>query len=266
MKINNQANIKNISNNLSNINKKTENNMKKISSGKKINSAKDDAAGIAIVGNLESLIKGLEKANQNILNTNSALGVADGALSSISDSLHRIKELGTISQSSLLNNDDKKMIQTEINEMLKGIDDIAKNTNFNGKKLLDGSFNSINVANNQNDNNTEISIDSATLDALQIAGFSVTNGNIDLSSIDKALDMVNSNRAKIGANSNRLDYNFNSNLNTNLNTISAKSKLEDTDMAKLSIDKNMNKALAQYNIFLNKNIQNTQNFMLNILF
>lgn len=268
MKINAQlsTNANRLSNNLNAINKRQENNMKKMSSGKKINSAKDDPAGLAISDNLENLVKGLEKANQNILNSNSALNIADGALQSIGDSLQRIKELGTVAGSSLLNDDDRQMIQEEINEMLKGIDDISKNTQFNGKNLLDGNFKDFNVANTPNGTDTEISIDSATLDALQISGFSVTDGKIDLSKIDKALDLVNSSRAKIGANSNRLDYGFNSNSNTALNTISTNSKIKDADMAKLSIDKNMNKALAQYNIFVAKNKQNKQANMLNLLF
>lgn len=266
MKLNTQLNSSKISNNLNSISKKQDNNLKKISSGKKINSAKDDPSGLAISNNLGNLSKELEKANQNILNSNSALNVADGALQGIGDNLKRIKELAVTSKSSLLNNDDKQMIQEEINEMLKGIDDIAKNTQFNGKNLLDGSFKDINVGNTPSEIDAEISIDSVTLDALQIAGFSVTDSKVDISKIDKALDIVNSNMAKIGANSNRLNYGFNSNSSTALNTISSKSKIEDADMANLSIDKNMNKALAQYNIFIAKNKQNKQANMLNILF
>ena len=266
MKINNQVASKNLSNNLNHINKNHQNNMKKMSSGKKINSSKDDPAGLAIASNLESLVKQLDKANGNILYSNSALNVADGALQTIGDSLQRIKELGTTAKSGLLNDSDRQMIQEEINEMLSSIDDTAKNAQFNEKNLLDGSFQNINVGNTADGADTEISIDSATLDALGIAGFSVTDGNIDLSQIDKALDLVNSSRAKIGAKSNMLDYEFNSNSNTALNTLSSKSKIEDADMAKLSIDENIHKALSQYNIFIAKNKQTKEANMLNLLF
>ena len=266
MKILNQTKANGYSSNLKASNQKVQQNMEKMSSGKKINKAKDDPAGLAIAQNLDALVKSLDKANQNISNSNSALGVADGALSSISDNLQRIRELSVSANSSLLSDSDRKIIQEEINLSLESINDIANNTQFNGKNLLDGSFKNMNIANNTDGSGTKISIDSATTNALGIDGFNVTKGNIDLSTIDNALDKINSSRTEIGALSNRLDYTYNSNSNTSLNTISAKSKIEDTDMAKASIDKNMNKALNQYNIFTKKNAQQMQLNMLNILF
>lgn len=266
MKIQNQVKSNGYSSSLKASNQKVQENMEKMSSGKKINKAKDDPAGLAISQNLDSLIKALDKANQNVSNSNSALGVADGALGSISDNLQRIRELSVSASSSLLSDSDRQIIQEEINLALESINDIANNTQFNGKNLLDGSFQNMNVANNSDGSGTEISIDSATANALGIDGFSVTKGNIDLSTINKALDKVNSNRTKIGSLSNRLDYTYNSNSNTALNTASAKSKIEDTDMAKASIDQNMNKALNQYNIFTKKNANQMQLNMLNILF
>lgn len=266
MKILNQNKASMYSSNLKQSNKKVKENMEKMSSGKKINKAKDDAAGLAIAQNLDSLVKGLDKANQNITNSNSALNVADGSLGSISSNLQRIRELGVTASSSLLSSDDKKIIQGEINEIIKNIDSTANNAEFNGKKLLDGSFKDMNVANNSDGSGTEISISSSTANELGIAGFDVTGDKIDLSVIDKALDKVNSNRVNIGASSNRLDHTFSSNENTALNLAASKSKIEDTDMAKASMDNSMNKALTQYNMFVQKNVMKTQSNMLNILF
>lgn len=265
MKISNQIN-NNYSTSFRKVNEKSKQSSERMTTGKRINSAKDDAAGLAIAQKLESLIKGFDKANQNISFSNSALGTADGALSSISDSLQRVRELSITASSDLLQDSDRQMIQDEIDQILDHVNDVANNTQFNGKNLLDGNFKDIGVANNPNGSGLEISIDSATTDSLGLSGFNVTNGKPDLSVIDKALDAINNSRTYIGATSNRLDYTYNSNANTSLNLTKSKSKIEDADMGKESINKNMDKALFQYNMFVKKKQQQNQSNMLNILF
>lgn len=265
MKILNQ-NINTYNSNLNSIEKNQQKNNERLSSGKKINKASDDAAGLAIAEKMSALINGIGKGVNNTYDMQNALKTADGSLSNISDSLQRVRELSLQASSSILNDDDKKLIQEEINQTLSNINDMANNTQFNGQNLLDGTFTNKNVAMNADGSGTSISIGTADTNALGLGNFSIMQNNIDISSIDKAIDSISSARVKIGAQINRFDYAITSNSNTSLNMISSKSKIEDSDIAKESMNRQTNKALSQYGIFTQKNRIQTQYNMLNILF
>jgi flagellin len=112
--------------------------MEKISSGLRINRSADDAAGLAISEKMKSQIRGLEQAGRNIQDGNSLIQVAEGGLSSITDQLQRMRELKVQSLNGTLTKEDTDLIQKEMNQISNGIDDIANNTEFNGKKLLNG--------------------------------------------------------------------------------------------------------------------------------
>lgn len=265
MKILNQK-INTYNSNLNSIEKNQQKNNERLSSGKKINKASDDAAGLAIAEKMSALINGIGKGVNNTYDMQNALKTADGSLSNISDSLQRVRELSLQASSSILNDDDKKLIQEEINQTLSNINDMANNTQFNGQNLLDGTFTNKNVAMNADGSGTSISIGAADTNALGLGNFSIMQNNIDISSIDKAIDSISSARVKIGAQINRFDYAIASNSNTSLNMISSKSKIEDSDIAKESMNRQTNKALSQYGIFTQKNRIQTQYNMLNILF
>ncbi len=265
MKILNQK-INTYNSNLNSIEKNQQKNNERLSSGKKINKASDDAAGLAIAEKMSALINGIGKGVNNTYDMQNALKTADGSLSNISDSLQRVRELSLQASSSILNDDDKKLIQEEINQTLSNINDMANNTQFNGQNLLDGTFTNKNVAMNADGSGTSISIGTADTNALGLGNFSIMQNNIDISSIDKAIDSISSARVKIGAQINRFDYAIASNSNTSLNMISSKSKIEDSDIAKESMNRQTNKALSQYGIFTQKNRIQTQYNMLNILF
>lgn len=265
MKILNQK-INTYNSNLNSIEKNQQKNNERLSSGKKINKASDDAAGLAIAEKMSALINGIGKGVNNTYDMQNALKTADGSLSNISDSLQRVRELSLQASSSILNDDDKKLIQEEINQTLSNINDMANNTQFNGQNLLDGTFTNKNVAMNADGSGTSISIGTADTNALGLGNFSIMQNNIDISSIDKAIDSISSARVKIGAQINRFDYAITSNSNTSLNMISSKSKIEDSDIAKESMNRQTNKALSQYGIFTQKNRIQTQYNMLNILF
>nr|WP_317358264.1 flagellin [uncultured Tyzzerella sp.] len=271
MKISNQMSNQNqkvnsYPNNLRNIEKQQQKNNERLSSGKKINKAGDDAAGLAIAEKMEALINGIGKGINNTYDMQNALKTADGSLSSINDSLNRVRELSLQASSGILNDDDKKLIQEEINQTLAGINDMAGNTQFNGQNLLDGSFTDKNVAMNPDGSGTTISIGQVSADALGLGNFSVLQDKIDLDAIDKAIDSVSTARVQIGAQINRFDYAIGSNSNAALNTVASKSKIEDADIAKETINRQTNKALSQYGMFAEKNRQQTQYNMLNILF
>lgn len=113
---------------------------KKLSSGYKINSAADDAAGLAVARRMNAQIKSLQKANQSANDGLSALNTADGAMGEMHDILQRMNELAIQSANGTNADSDREMIQTEIDQLVSEIDRIASTTEFNSQKLLDGSF------------------------------------------------------------------------------------------------------------------------------
>ncbi len=113
---------------------------KRLSSGYKINSAADNAAGLAIARRMNAQIKSLQEANQSANDGLSALNTADGAMAEIHDILQRMNELAIQSANGTNADSDREMIQKEIDQLVSEIDRIAETTEFNSQSLLDGSF------------------------------------------------------------------------------------------------------------------------------
>lgn len=188
--------------------------MERISSGKKINSAKDNPLKIEQSENFKMQIRALEMANKNLQDSTSMIQVADTAMGTISDALIRMKELTVQAGNEVTNEADRKIIQQEINVLKNHIDDTAKNTEFNGNKLLVND----NVTDNSKPKYVEMQIGANVGDNIAIPFFNVSAttlelGNLDvvnnateaLNSIDEALKDVNGCRAKYGAVQNRLE-------------------------------------------------------------
>ena len=110
--------------------------IQRLSSGLKINSAKDDAAGLAIANKLDTQVKGLDQANRNVMDGISMIQTAEGALNEVSDMLVRLKELATQGANGTLDTVDKGNIQVEMDALIDEINNIRKQTNFNGKNFL----------------------------------------------------------------------------------------------------------------------------------
>ena len=188
--------------------------MEKISSGKKINSAKDNPLKIEQSENFKMQIRALEMANKNLQDSTSMIQVADTAMGTISEALVRMKELTVQAASEITNEDDRKIIQSEIDELKRYIDDTANNTEFNGNKLLVNG----NVTDNSKPDYVEMQIGANVGDSIGIPFFNVSATTLGLdkvdvvndatealNSIDKALKDVNACRAKYGAVQNRLE-------------------------------------------------------------
>src|SRR6201995_3293671 len=116
--------------------------IQRLSSGLRINSAKDDAAGLAISTRFTAQINGLDQAARNANDGISLAQTADGALSSISDNLQRIRELAVQSANATNSSSDRASLQQEVSQLQSEIDRVATQTQFNGTNLLDGSFTS----------------------------------------------------------------------------------------------------------------------------
>lgn len=217
-----------------------------------ITTAADNPSGLAIAEKLETAKNGYDVGTDNAATAKDAINVADGALSSITDSLQRMRELGVqASNSAIYNEDDLSAIQDEIEQLKKSIQDAAKGTEFNKQKLLDGSMADMNIATNPNGSGLKIQFANATLESLGIAGFDVT-GDFNLDDIDKALETISSSRSDLGAQSNSLDSIMNYNAEASYNMTASKSSLEDLDVGKALTEKEKEKVLEQYRYFAQK--------------
>lgn len=188
--------------------------MEKISSGKKINSAKDNPLKIEQSENFRMQIRALEMANKNLQDSTSMIQVADTAMGTISEALIRMKELTVQAANEVTNEADRKLIQDEIDVLRSHIDDTAKNTEFNGNKLLVNG----NVTDNSKPDYVEMQIGANVGDSIGIPFFNVSSETLGidkldvvndatkaLNFIDEALKDVNGCRAKYGAVQNRLE-------------------------------------------------------------
>jgi flagellin len=135
--------------------------MERLSTGKKINSAKDDAAGLAITNRMTANIRGMAKAINNVNDAISVTQTAEGAISNVGDILQRMRELAVQAGSGTMNDSDRSNLQLEVSQLKTQIDDVAKKTNHNNIKLLDGSAQSIQIQSGVNTGDTmKISFDS----------------------------------------------------------------------------------------------------------
>lgn len=144
--------------------------LQRLSSGLRINSAKDDAAGMAISSRMSAQISGLTVAQRNANDGISLAQTAEGSLSSVSDSLQRMRELAVQSSNATNSASDRAALQKEVNELVKQINTVSSQASFNGVKLLDGSFNSQNfqIGANAGETLTVSSIASAKADSLGV--------------------------------------------------------------------------------------------------
>jgi len=125
------------------LNNDLETTMERLSSGLRINSASDDAAGLAIVNRMEAQVRGLQMAIKNANDGISLTQTAEGAMQEISNILQRMRELSLQSANDANNDTDRAFLQAEVAQLSEEIDRIAENTQFNSRNVLDGSYNSM---------------------------------------------------------------------------------------------------------------------------
>ncbi|WNN47166.1 flagellin [Siccibacter colletis] len=215
--------------------------IERLSSGLRINSAKDDAAGQAIANRMTSQIKGMTQAARNANDGISLVQTAEGNLNEINTNLQRIRELSVQAANGTNGDSDLESINTEITQRLGEIDRIAGSANFNGKNLLDGSVTSIKVqvgAGTTTNDTIEIGatalIDakSATLSADLAADITDTaTAQTRIDAVDEAIGKIDEARSNMGALQNRFESTIN-NLNNSVNNLSAaQSRIQDADYA-----------------------------------
>ncbi|MEQ1508926.1 MAG: flagellin [Sphingopyxis sp.] len=207
--------------------------MERLSTGKRINAAKDDAAGLAIASSMTSQIRGMGQAVRNANDGISLAQTAEGALSEVTNMLQRVRELSVQSASGTYSAGDRANLQAEVAQLGAQITDIATNTKFNGAAV----FGTADVVVN-------IQVGSAATDitALTIKGFStvaaaasdvstVAGATTALGNVDTALAAVNTTRASLGAGQSRLESTVNNLTNKITNLSDARSQIEDADFS-----------------------------------
>ncbi|AGH48917.1 MULTISPECIES: flagellin [Sphingomonadales] len=210
--------------------------MERLSTGKRINSAKDDAAGLAIASTMTSQIRGMTQAVRNANDGISMAQTAEGALDEVSNMLQRIRELAVQASSGTYSDSDKGNLQAEVKELQSQISDILTKTDFNGVKLFDGSAGAdadgkvdIQVGANAGDT---VTLDFAELDLSDATSIDVSDlQDTDLATLTSAISTVATTRATLGASQSRLQSTVN-NLTANLTNLSdARSRIEDADFS-----------------------------------
>ncbi len=235
-----------------------------LSSMKQINSAADNAAGLAIVKKMEAQINGYDVGTRNGKTGQDLLNVAEGGLASITDNLERIRELAVQASNAIYTPEDKAALQYEIDGLKQGIQDAAKGTEFNTLKLLDGSMADLNLALNPDGTGMEIQMANSTLESLGIADFDVT-GNFNLSDIDHAINKVNEARSSMGASYNALEHATNYSALASENLTAASSRMEDLDVGKAISDMKKQEVLENYSLFVQRLKMQQEEKKLNVL-
>ena len=227
----------------------------RLSSGKRINRAADDAAGLSAAQKLLKQENGMNAGAQNTRDGIGVLNTADGAMGGIMDYLQRIDELSIRSMNGLYSDSDRQAIQSEINGMLDGIQSLAKGTSLNQQKLLDGSMADLHLATDPSGGGLDIRMENTTLKALGLAGYNVT-GSFDLGAVENAMNIVSRARGRMGASVNRLEHTYNYNMQASENLVGSRSRIEDLDMPKAVSEKQKQDLLAQYrNLMLRRKMQ-----------
>lgn len=223
-------------------------------SGKKINTAADGAAELSIIQRQEKDVNGYDAGANNMHSGKEALNVSDGALGQITDSLQRMKELAIQAKNGTYSDTERRMIQDEVEQLKQGIANITSQTDYNGKKLLDGSSQEFDMVTDAKGTTMEVTTVSSTLEQLGIADFDVTQ-SFDLGKIDEAIETISSARGSMGAQSNGFEYALNYNAGASYNLTSSVSRLEDLDIPQAISDKKKQQTLQEYALAMQKKAQ-----------
>ena len=205
--------------------------MEKLSSGKRINSAADDAAGLAITVRMESASRGKEVALRNTLDGVSALQTADSAMGTVTNILQRMRELAVQASNGVNSDSELSAMNTEYTALSQEIEKIAETAKFNGVELLNGSYDVTLQVGHLTTDTRQLAIGTDYSALTAIGGDLTTGASAAIDLIDADLETVATDRANIGALQNRLSFVQDDLDSSKVNVDAAKSRIEDADMA-----------------------------------
>ena len=247
-------------------------NMEALSSGLRINRAGDDASGLAVSEKMRAQIRGLRRAEKNAEDGISFIQTSEGYLQETQDILHRLRELAIQSSNGVYSPEDRMQIQVEVSQLVDEVNRIASHAQFNGMNMLTGRFAKetgenvvsasmwFHIGANM-DQRERVYIGTMTAQGLGLQGTSgmphaatfisissPDSANISISVIDKALRLINKQRADLGAYQNRLDYAVTGLSIGAENLQAAESRIRDADMAAEMVEFVKNQILVQSSI------------------
>jgi len=210
--------------------------MQQISTGKRINSAADDAAGLAVATRFSSQISGNQQAQRNVINAQSLIQTEDGALQGVTSGLQRLQELAIQQGNGILNDSDRETLNKEADQIKTQIQQITEQSQFNGKPLFQEQQNAAPFQFQTGENTTDITELSANTLAEELnstlSELDFASGEDLLNGITALQNTVDERRTELGAISNRLDSVSETLAKKEENTQAARSRIEDADLAK----------------------------------
>lgn len=238
-------------NNLSQTTRALSKSFARVSSGKRITSAADDAAGAAVAANLDAQLSSIDAAKRN---TNDGIGViqiAEGATSEVGDILKRMRELAVQSSSETLDTTERAYLDDEVDQLKLEVDRIAAVTEFNGVALTDGTNASLDVQVGLD--GTANSTVTVTLGDISQSGLTITavdvgtsaNAKTAIGTLDTAIDTLNGMRSDYGSSQNRLDSSLRSLETYGQNLSGAMSRIVDADFAAEAAELSKNQIMQQ---------------------
>ena len=230
-------------------------NYRRLSTGLRISSASDDAAGLAISERLRSQVRSLDQAKRNANDGISLVQTAEGALNEVSSILTRLRELAIQSSNGSVSNEDKETLDEEFQSLISEVNRIGRSTEFNGIKLLDGSSSTVSFqvgfGTTSGIDTLSVSLSAALSTTLSLNSLDIGSGGATttaISNIDSAINTISSLRGSLGAVQNRLGSTIN-NLAVQVENLSAaESRIRDVDVAYETAQLTRNNILQQASI------------------
>ncbi|WP_137175172.1 flagellin [Massilia sp. HP4] len=259
--------------------------MTRLSTGYRINSAMDDAAGLQIASRLKAQTSGMTVAMRNTLNSTSMLKTAEGALDEVSNMLVRMKDLATQAADASSTEDDQDAMQLEYDALGLELANVLKNTTFGGAKLLVGGtvaeemtfqigasedetmeINLSAAMSTLNTNVSAVSVQYSTTGTTTGTELTATGGaNGKIGDLEDALEAVNTVRSSLGAAANRLEHVYNNLANISTNTKAATGQIMDVDFASESANMTSNQMLLQASTAMLKQSNSMSSMVMSLL-
>ncbi len=255
LRVNTNVTSINAQRNLAAVTERLSGNFRRLSTGLRISTAADDAAGLAISERLRSQVRSLEQAKRNANDGISFVQTAEGALNEVSSILTRLRELAVQSANGSVSNQDKETLDEEFQSLIDEVERIGKSTEFNGIKLLDGSNSTISFqvgfGTTVGTDTLSVTLSEASSSSLSLSSLDIGSGGLTttaMDTIDRAINSVSSLRGTLGAIQNRLGSTIN-NLAIQVENLSAaESRIRDVDVAYETAQLTRNSILQQASI------------------
>jgi flagellin len=255
LRVNTNVGSINAQRNLSTVTERLSGNYRRLSTGLRISTAADDAAGLAISERLRSQVRSLEQSKRNANDGISLVQTAEGALNEVSSILTRLRELAIQSSNGSVSNQDRETLDEEFQSLVSEVNRIGRSTEFNGIKLLDGSSSTVSFqvgfGTTAGIDTLAVTLSAALSTSLSLQSLDIGSGGVTttaISSIDSAINTVSSLRGSLGAVQNRLGSTIN-NLAIQVENLSAaESRIRDVDVAYETAQLTRNNILQQASI------------------